>query len=109
MSINPINFLDQVEHRIDDAGRFRESGERLVATTLSHTSSGPWNFLHFFIRDDTEPGNEGSIWFSPSSTTERKVRWVGQHLVVIDLCEAFLAKRQASKNASLHVSFLILC
>lgn len=40
VSINPINFLDQVEHRIDDAGRFRESGERLVAVTTSHTDNG---------------------------------------------------------------------
>lgn len=70
MSTNPINFLDQVEHRIDDAERFRESGERLVVVTL------------------------------PIPALAYGISCISAALmVVIDLCEAFLAKRQASKNA----------
>ena len=93
MSINPINFLD---HCIDDAERFRESGERLAAVilpipALAHGIS--CISLLGMIQNPTTRDRHGS---AQSSTTERKVRWVtgwAALMVVIDLCEAFLDRR----------------
>jgi hypothetical protein len=58
----------------------------VVAVTLPIPALAHGDFLHIFIRDDPEPDNEGSTWFSPSSTTERKVRWVGQHSWLLLIC-----------------------
>jgi hypothetical protein len=62
-----------VEHRIDEAERFRGSGERLAAVTLPIPALAHGISCIYLLGDDLEPGNEGSTWFGPSSTTERKV------------------------------------